>query len=198
MLLPKQKLQAQWRIRSNAIRENATQRRAGHEEEEVYIKTADLTEITHLVEIHPEMTDELELNRENRKQLAEMMLEYQTKTNEQEEDPPGQEQRRHYTCIQCKKPPGAPIGKTNRLKRSPEFRQAAQKEEFTNRRQDCRMNFRWPAEIREQRQYICICAQKLSQIQDLENTHQAQANQELEQDKEQMEIEEGTPMMETP
>ena len=79
------------------------------------------------------MPAELEQNRENGKKLEELMLEYPTKTEEKEEDPKEQEQRRHYTCIQCKKPYGAPIGKTNRHKYSPECRQVHQTEYFTNR-----------------------------------------------------------------
>ena len=65
---------------------NAPQRRAGKEEAEYITKTAEKTEITQLVATRPEMPGELELNREDRKQLAELMLEYPTKTDEQEEE----------------------------------------------------------------------------------------------------------------
>ena len=111
--------------------------------ESEYSKTAERTEITHLVATHPEIPGELELNRENREQLAEHMPEYPTKAETQEESR-GKEKRRYYTCIMCKKPCKTQIGKTNHLKHSPECRQVPQQEEFANRRQDCRVNFNAP------------------------------------------------------
>ena len=96
MMITKQKLQAKLRIRNNGISENSPQRRAGNEEEGEYIKTSEKTEITHLVETHPEMPGELEMNREDRKKLGELMLEYPTKTDEHEEEAErGKEQRRY-------------------------------------------------------------------------------------------------------
>ena len=85
MLIPKQKLQAQWGTKNNAIKENASQRRADKEEEE-YIKTAAKTEIMQLVATRPEMPAKLELRREDRKKLTEMMLGYLAKTESEEEE----------------------------------------------------------------------------------------------------------------
>ena len=47
MLTPIQKLQARWKIRNNAIKENAPQQGAGKKEEAEYTKTAEKTEIMH-------------------------------------------------------------------------------------------------------------------------------------------------------
>ena len=50
------------------------------------------------------MPEEMELNRESREKLAELMLEYPTKTRElEEEEAEETEQRRNYTCVNCKK-----------------------------------------------------------------------------------------------
>ena len=53
-----------------------------------------------LIKQNPEIPEIIELNRERRKQLAEIMLEYPTK-REDEEEQQGQtiEERRIYTCI---------------------------------------------------------------------------------------------------
>ena len=58
------------------------------------------THVTQLIKQSPEIPEIIELNRERRKQLAEIMLEYPTK-REDEEEQQGQtiEERRIYTCI---------------------------------------------------------------------------------------------------
>ena len=60
------------------------------------------------------MPDEMELNRGNRKQLAELILEYTTDTIKKEvkTNEGGAGQKRNYTCINCKKPFGTTIGET--------------------------------------------------------------------------------------
>ena len=45
-----------------------------------------------LVEKHPEMPEEIELNNERRRQLAELMLEYPTRIDEEEQENPPREQ----------------------------------------------------------------------------------------------------------
>ena len=94
-----------------------------------YTKNAEWADITKLVAIHPEMPGEIELNRESRKQLSELMLEYPTKTRDlEEEEAEETEQRRNYTCINCKKSFRTAIGGTNHLRDTPECRKVHQKE----------------------------------------------------------------------
>ena len=58
------------------------------------------TEIIQLVARHPEIPEEMELNRESGKNLAALMREYPTKTPDA--DAEETEKRREYTCIKCK------------------------------------------------------------------------------------------------
>ena len=75
-----------------------------------------------LVEKHPEMPEELELNKERRKQMAELTLGYPTQTDEMEKESLSQEnagEKRYYTCKNCRKPYSAIRGKLNHLENNP-------------------------------------------------------------------------------
>ena len=63
----------------------------------------------HLVAKRQEMPEEVEINRESRKKLAELMLEYPTEIDRQEEADEA-ERRRKYTCVNCKMPFKTPKG----------------------------------------------------------------------------------------
>ena len=85
MIQPRQKLEEQWKKRHHEIQrqkgnknahKNTEQKR--HEEPE-FAKQPGKTYIMQLVEENPEKPEEIELNRERRKQLAELMLEYPNK-----------------------------------------------------------------------------------------------------------------------
>ena len=114
MQFARRKLQARWEIRNNAIHEHAQQREMDKKGDTEYAKTAEKTEIAHLLASRPEIPTELELNREGRKQLEELMLEYPTKKDDQEEETMEEEeeqkQRRYYTCVRRKKPFKTQIG----------------------------------------------------------------------------------------
>ena len=73
-----------------------------------------------LVKQIPEMPEIIELNRERRKQLAGIILEYPTKI-EDEEDQQEQttEEKRIYTCLSCEKPSSSIRGKLNHLNSNP-------------------------------------------------------------------------------
>ena len=140
------------------------------------------------------MPDELELNREGRTQLAELMLEYPTKPEEQEKKQVwrGIADTTHAFDVKA-------IQNANCADEPPQtFTGAhprAEKEEFANRCKARRRNSKGPAELREHTQYICTLL--TSSTQDKDNAHQAQANRETEQAREQLETEEGKPTMET-
>ena len=168
----------------NEIKGNAPLRRSGKGNKVEYTKTEEQTEIIQLVEEHPGIPDELELGGGNRKHLSELMLEYPTKAEAQEELRE-QEKFRHYTCLKCKNPPKTPMGKTNRLRKSPESRQVPQKEKFINRCPGCNRTFKERHIQRDHRQYIC--AQESDSSRNMGDTSQDQANRESEQDEEQIE-----------
>ena len=56
-----------------------------------------------LVSTHTEIPDELELNREDRKNLAELKMDYPTKTDEQAEDGQGDRSSADTTHASCVK-----------------------------------------------------------------------------------------------
>ena len=166
MTIPKQKLQAQWKQRNNAIKANARQQgKEDQTRETEYTKHAEKTDITQLVAKRPEMPEEMELNRESRAQLAELIPEYPTKTREPEKEDESEEteQRRNYTCLNCKKPFGTTIGGNNHIRHTPDCREAPQKGEFANRCLDCDGTFREPNELRKHRKYVCARSRKSRQ-----------------------------------
>ena len=154
MIIQKQKLLAQRNLRNKAIREKAAHRRGKEGNEIEYTKDAEKTDITQLVAARREMPEEMELNRESRKQLAELMLEYPTRIDKQEEAEET-EQRRQYTCINCKMPFKTPMGKPNHLRNKPECRQVPQKGTFPNQCPDCNRTFKGENMLREHKKYIC-------------------------------------------
>ena len=98
------------------LKRNATSKRASRTAE--YSKDAEKTDITQLVARRREMPEAMEINRESRKQIAELMLEYPTRT-----DKPGEteeiELHRQYACRKCKTPLGTPMRKAHRLRNKP-------------------------------------------------------------------------------
>ena len=66
-----------------------------------YAKQPKQTYIMQLVEKHPEIPEEIELNNERRKQLAELMLEYPTRNDEEEQENPPREQTEEKRCYTC-------------------------------------------------------------------------------------------------
>ena len=124
----KTKIQEQWKKRHME-----TQNKQRKEEKETpheldwgkkveYAKQQKQTYITQLVEKRPEIPEELELNKERRKQLAELMLEYPTQTDEMEKESLTQEnagEKRYYACQNCGKPYSAIRGKLNHLENNP-------------------------------------------------------------------------------
>ena len=191
MLIPKQKLQTQWEIRSNAIQERAPKQGWARKKIQNTPRQRK-TDIMKLVEKHSEMTGEQEPNIEGRKQLAATMLEYPTRQDGQEEEAKEGDHRMYYTCIRRKNPPKTPIGKTNRLRHASECAQVHQKEDFANRRQECHRNFRCPAELREQRKYIFTLQARSTR--DSENANKEKGNHEIENGRKQQETEEGKPI----
>ena len=69
MLTPRMKLQKQCELRYQAIREQLAQEpeRTKDKQKEPYVKGMGMTEIKQLVARHPELPDETELRREDRK-----------------------------------------------------------------------------------------------------------------------------------
>ena len=61
--IPNQKLQAQWKQRNNAIKENAQQRQEDKRSDTEYTKNAEQKDIDQLVSIHPEIPTEMEIYR---------------------------------------------------------------------------------------------------------------------------------------
>ena len=60
MTIARQKLQAQWALRNNSMKENAQPKREeGQTRETEYAKNAEGADIMQLVEIHPEMPEEM-------------------------------------------------------------------------------------------------------------------------------------------
>ena len=77
------------------------------------------------------MPEEMELNRDDRKQLAELMLEYHPEKNSQahaQQDETLIEQQRKYTCLNCNQPFSASMGKYNHIRRRPECQKVDQGE----------------------------------------------------------------------
>ena len=102
MTIPRQKLQEQWKKRHTELQDKQKheEKTTPHEKEgrseSKYAKRPKQTYIIQLVQKYPEMPDELELNNNRRKQLAELMLEYPTKNEEEEqENPPSEKQKKN-------------------------------------------------------------------------------------------------------
>ena len=72
--------------------------------EDKYVKKQQQTSIMKLVRENPEMPAKLELGDLQRKQLAELMLEYPTKEEQPENNQDEQtREKRIYTCLNCGK-----------------------------------------------------------------------------------------------
>ena len=69
MIIPKFKLRGQWRLKNQVILEQTTKTPNANKNQHTdkYVKNSAKTEIMQLIEKHPEMPEELELNRGDRK-----------------------------------------------------------------------------------------------------------------------------------
>ena len=159
MIIPKQKLQAQWELRNKAIEEKAEHRRGQEGNKIEYAKDSEKTDIMQLVAARREIPEEMELNRESRKQLAELMMEYTTRI-EKKEEAEETERRRQYTCINCKMPFKTPMRKTNRLRNKPECKQVPRKQTSPNQCPECIRTFKEQNLLREHKEYISVQDQK--------------------------------------
>ena len=123
------------------------------------------------------MPEEMDLNRERRKQLAELMMEYPTDSGKQEQQTSEIEHtQRLYTCQKCQRGFTAIMGKTRHLEHSQECKLAPQAERFGNRFPECNRNFRNPSDLKEHRKYICI--QQGERKQQTESYTEEQAQQQ--------------------
>ena len=161
MLIPRIKLQQQWKKRNHDILEQMHIRKQETKEQRhhPHAKKTTQTELIQYIAAHPEMPEETELNRDDRQQLAELMLEYPPKKRsqelaQQEETPP--EQKRKYTCIDCNRPFSTTIRKFNHIRRYPECQNSTQQEIFGNKCNDCSRTCKAPINLKEHQK--CVCA----------------------------------------
>ena len=116
------------------------------------------------------MHGEMDLIRDDRKQLAELTIEYPPKkkptTPQQEGALP--EQRRKFTRINCRRPFSAPIGKTNHIKQSRECQNVGRRETF-GKCQDCGRTFKEPVNLRQHRQFVFAGIRKTMPTQKIQN-----------------------------
>ena len=147
MILPRQKLQEQWKKDTLKCRKTkmggkreALKNQAGGKLE--FAKQLERTYIMQLVEKNPEMPEELALNKDRRKQLAELMLEYPTRADDEENPTREQEkEKRYYTCQNCRRAFGTIRGKLNHREHNPKCKEGPQKEEFVSKCQECSRTF---------------------------------------------------------
>ena len=156
MLMPRIKLREQWKQRNHAILEqlNTGKQETKEQRYNPLSKKTAQTELTQYIAAHPEMPEEMELNRDDRKQLAELMREYRPKKNNQElaqQDETFPEQQRKYTCLNCNQPFSTSMGKYNHIRRRPECQKVGQKETFANKCIDCSRTFKAPVRLKEHR-----------------------------------------------
>ena len=116
------------------------------------------------------MPEEIELNKERRKQLAELMLEYPTKTEEEENLIQNPTMKRHYACLNCRNPFSAIRGKLNHRRYNPKCKEVPRHEEFTNECKDCNRIFCIPSLLKEHIKYICILQEEREKEEHLEPT----------------------------
>ena len=160
MRMPRIKLLQQWKRRNHAILEqtNMGQQEAKGQRHHPHAKKTTQAELTQYVTSHPEMPEEMELNREDRKQMAELTLEYppggrSQELTQQEETPP--ERKRGYTRLDVSRPFRSEIGKFNRTKRHPECKNASLQETCENQRDDCSRAFKSPVNLRGNQKFVC-------------------------------------------
>ena len=105
------------------------------------------------------MPKKLELDDLQRKQLAELMLEYPTKEEQLELENNQDEQigeKRIFTCLHCEEKYNTIGGKLNHLRYNEKCREAPQRENFENKCQECGRQFASPCRLKEHQKYICI------------------------------------------
>ena len=143
------------------------------------------TELAQYIAAPPEMPEgEMELNRGDRKKLAELMLEYRPNENsqelaQQEETPP--EQKWKYTCPNCNRPFSSTMGKFNHIRRRPDCQNVSQIETFGNKRNDCGRTFDAPVHLWGHRKYICADVQKTMPTQEKPKREKAKKIEQMQQ-----------------
>ena len=123
-----------------------------------YVKRQQQTSIMKLVRENPVMPGKLELDDLQRKQLAELMLEYPTKEEQPELENNQDEQireKRIYTCLNCEKKYDTIGGKLNHLRYNIKCREVPQREKFENKCQECGRQFKSPSCLKEHQKYMC-------------------------------------------
>ena len=126
--------------------------------EDKYVKKWKQTCIMKLIKENPEMPKILELDDLQRKQLAELMLEYPTKEEQLEgKNNQGEQtgEKRIFTCLNCKRTYDTIGGKLNHLRYNEKCRKAPQRETFENKCQECGRQFTSPCRLKEHHKYIC-------------------------------------------
>ena len=111
-----------------------------------------------LVKNNPEMPEQLELDDNQRKQLAGLMLEYPTKEEQQDQENNQEEQtgaKRIFTCLRCEEMFNTVGGKLNHLKNNEKCREVPQRENFGNKCRECERLFTSPCRLKEHQKYIC-------------------------------------------
>ena len=113
MIIPRNKLQAQRELRNQSIQEHAQQRRTlvrNKKGGERFAMCEEKADVMQLIARHPEMPEERELDIEDRKKLAEIMLENPPRQGSQEQTTQEMDHRRKYTCLNCDETFITPIG----------------------------------------------------------------------------------------
>ena len=120
----------------------------------LYVNKQEKTHITQLIKQIPEIPETIELNRERRKQLAEIMLEYPTKADEEDQPKQTHEEKRIYTCLFCRRTFSTIRGKLNHLKHNPKCREVPQQETFISECEECNRTFSSPGQLGERQKFI--------------------------------------------
>ena len=97
-----------------------------------FIENKEQAHIAQLVKTHPTMPEEMALDKERRKHMAELMLEYQTRTNKKDTGAhaAGAETQRYYTFQHCEKAYTTIMGKTRHIEHKPECTRVTQAENW--------------------------------------------------------------------
>ena len=128
MLIPRQKLQEQWKNRHRVMLEK-TLKISEKElpEETAFHKNKEQSHIMQVVKTHPEMPEEMELSKDRRKQLSELMLEYATGTTKRRIRRKNSWRNRDITHVRNAKRASTTImGKTRHLEQYPERKEEPQ------------------------------------------------------------------------
>ena len=117
----------------------------------------------------------MELNRDDRKQLAELMIEYHPRKNSQEpaqQDGTLPEQQRKYTCLNYNQSFSTSMGKYNHFRRRQDCQNADQGGTFENKCSECSRAFKAPVRLKAHQKYILSGLQKTMQTQEKPKTRE--------------------------